>query len=71
MSWPAVLYFLSFLSLCLGIYMIYTGRKSHRRNWIQPLTALIVAIWITGVAVATESRSPLTVAAALFVTEIA
>jgi signal transduction histidine kinase/CheY-like chemotaxis protein len=70
MSWPAVLYFLSFLSLWLGIYLLYANRKSDRINWISPVSALAVVVWIAGVAVATESRSPLITGAALTVTEI-
>jgi signal transduction histidine kinase/CheY-like chemotaxis protein len=71
MSWPAILYFLSFLSLSLGIYMIDMGRKSGKILWVMPLMALDEAIWIAGVAAATGSRSPPVVAASLAITEIA
>jgi PAS domain S-box-containing protein len=71
MSWQAVLYFLSFLSLGLGIYILYRGRKSNRMNWILPILGVDVAVWIISVAIATESRSLFVVSAALTVTEIA
>ncbi|MFP3090812.1 response regulator [Treponema sp. TIM-1] len=71
MSWPAILYFLSFLSLGLGLYILYLSGRSGRINWILPLVSVDVAVWIIGVAIATESRSPFIVGAALIVTEIA
>ncbi|MDR2144453.1 MAG: response regulator [Treponema sp.] len=71
MSWPAILYFLSFLSLCLGIYVLYLNRRANKINWILPLLGVDVAVWIASVAIAAESRSPFTVSAALTVTEIA
>jgi signal transduction histidine kinase/CheY-like chemotaxis protein len=51
--------------------MVYLDKESKRIKWIPLLTAFNVAVWIIGVAVATESRSPLIVGAALTVTEIA
>jgi signal transduction histidine kinase/CheY-like chemotaxis protein len=71
MFWPVILYLLSFLSLSLGIYKIYTGWKSGRILWILPLGAIDVAIWILGVAIATKSRSPLITGIGLTITEIA
>jgi signal transduction histidine kinase/CheY-like chemotaxis protein len=71
MFWPVMLYLLSFLSLSLGIYMVYTGWKSGRILWILPIAAVDVTIWILGVAIATESRSPLIVGICLTITEIA
>ncbi|MDR2143591.1 MAG: response regulator [Treponema sp.] len=71
MSWPAILYFLSFLSLGLGIYILYLNRRSGRSSWILPVLGVDVAAWIAGVATAAGSRSPFTVSAALTVTEIA
>jgi signal transduction histidine kinase/CheY-like chemotaxis protein len=71
MSWPAILYFLSLLSLGLGIYILYEERISDRINWILPVLAVNVAIWIMSVAIAAESRSSLITGAALAVTEIA
>jgi PAS domain S-box-containing protein len=50
--------------------MVYTGRKSGRMLWMLPLLSLNVAIWIAGVAVATETRSPLVAVAGLVITEI-
>jgi PAS domain S-box-containing protein len=70
MFWPVILYFLSFFSLGLGIYIIYTGRKSGRVSWILPLVAVDVAIWIAGVAMATGSRSPLITGIGLTITEV-
>jgi PAS domain S-box-containing protein len=71
MSWAAILYFLSFLSLGLGAYILYLNKKSDRNSWILPVLSIDVAVWITGVAMAAGSRSPFVVSAALTVTEIA
>jgi signal transduction histidine kinase/CheY-like chemotaxis protein len=58
------------MSLGLGIYMIYTGRKSGRIRWMLPLLSLDVAVWIAGIATAAGSRSPLIVGMGLTITEI-
>jgi signal transduction histidine kinase/CheY-like chemotaxis protein len=50
--------------------MIYTGRESGRISWMLPLVAFDVAIWIAGVAIAAESRSPLITGAGFTITEV-
>jgi PAS domain-containing protein len=62
---------LSFLSLSLGVYMVYRGWKSGRIYWMLPLVAVDVSIWILGVAIAAGSLSPLVAGASLTITEIA
>ncbi|MDR2096682.1 MAG: response regulator [Treponema sp.] len=46
------------------------NRKSNRSEWTLPALSLNTAVWIIGVAVASESRSPFVTAVGLTVTEI-
>jgi signal transduction histidine kinase/CheY-like chemotaxis protein len=71
MSWAAMLYFLSLLALGLGIFMVHLGRKSAKIYWESMLLSADIAVWIVGIALVMENRSPLMTGIGITMTEIA
>ncbi|MDR2102932.1 MAG: PAS domain-containing protein, partial [Treponema sp.] len=71
MSWPGILYIISFSALSLGCYTFYTGRKAAKIKWEYLFLTLDSALWSLGIAWIMEGWSPAFTLLGATLTEIA